>query len=743
VAPDNIKNMFPQVPDRISGLIDLSYNLWWSWNPAVKMVFKRLNPQAWVESIHNPVKMLRSLPGETLLDAAKNPTYLRHYDIVMSRFQREMNRKHHWFNDQFPHNQDLNIAYFSAEYGLQHSLPLYAGGLGFLAGDHLKESSDLGLPLVAMGFMYSEGYLHQHIGSDGWQQDIKEILDRDAAPITRVLNNQETQLIVRVPFIDPPIYVAVWKVDVGTIPLYLMDTDIPENDPANRSISYRLYTGDNEQRLKQEIVLGVGGSYVLDVLGIRPSIIHLNEGHPAFALFERIRENVVDTMSFDEAMHRVRETTIFTTHTPVPAGHDAFPHALMDKYFRNYYPLLGIDRQTFLSMGYSPEGPRDLFNMTAFALKMSAFKNGVSKKHGEVARAMWRPLWPELLEEEIPIRHITNGVHLPTWLDPKMELLLNKHFSPVCPQWLSEHDNPLIWEMISEIPEDELWAVHLQLKRKLVNRIREHKRLKWVSENTDPLNVISGGALLDPYAFTIGFARRFSTYKRADLIFHDIERLKKIMNNPWKPVQIIFAGKAHPADEEGKRIIQKIYRYALQRDFGGRIAFVEDYGEQMAQYLVHGVDVWLNNPQPPLEACGTSGMKAALNGVLHMSVPDGWWPEAYNGKNGWAFGNTTQGGNHDREDAEQLYELLEREVIPLYYMQTDDGIPHMWVKMMKEAIKCTGPRFSARRMVKEYVKRGYDPALKKAAEYKTGEYKKNPGGVTGLNPHRDQEGIHL
>lgn len=718
MATDRIRKKFSHVPDRISGLVDLSFNLWWSWNPAVKMVFKRLNPQAWIDSIHNPVKMLHELPEETLQAASKNPQYLRHYDMVMSRFRHELNRKNNGFTGEFSNNHDLTIAYFSAEYGLQHSLPFYAGGLGFLAGDHLKESSDLGLPLTAVGFMYSEGYLHQHIGPDGWQLDIRELLDRDSAPIQRVMYNHEDQMVVKIPFIDPPIYVAVWRVDVGNIPLYLMDTDLKENDPSNRLISHRLYTGDNEQRLKQEIVLGIGGSYVLDLLAIRPSIIHLNEGHPAFAILERIRENVADKMSFEEALARVRDTTIFTTHTPVPAGHDAFPYSLMDKYFSHYYPLLGIDRQTFLRMGYAPRGPDGLFNMTAFALRTSSFKNGVSKKHGEVARTMWRSLWPETAEENIPISHITNGVHVPTWLDPKMELLINKYFSLSCPDWLDEHDSPLLWEMINEIPDEELWAVHTQLKRKLVNRIREHKRRKWVEGGADPINVITGGALIDPYALTIGFARRFSTYKRADLIFHDIERLKKIVNNRWKPVQIIFAGKAHPADDEGKRIIQKIYNYAHQQEFCGRIAFVEDYGEQMAQYLVHGVDVWLNNPLPPNEACGTSGMKASLNGVLHMSIPDGWWPEAYNGINGWSFGNTASGNNQDADDARQLYDLLEREVVPLYYTLSDDGIPHMWVKKMKEAIKSTAPLFSARRMLKDYVRLGYDPARKVAVQYK-------------------------
>ena len=715
---DTGRKSFEHVPARIAGLVDLAYNLWWSWNPEVKMVFKQLNPLAWSDSIHNPVRMLHELPEETLIAASKNPLYLRHYDIVMARFRHELDTRTSWFSSHFTNNPIQTIAYFSAEYGLHHSLPFYAGGLGFLAGDHLKESSDLGLPLVAVGFMYSEGYLHQHINADGWQENIREMLNRDSAPIKRVMYNHENQLVAKIPFIDPPIYVAVWRVDVGNIPLILLDTDIKENDPSNRLITYRLYTGDNELRLRQEIVLGIGGSYVLDVLGIRPSIIHLNEGHPAFALLERMREQVTEKQSFEEASRRVRETTLFTTHTPVPAGHDKFPHALMDKYFNHYYPLLGIDRSTFLEMGRSPTDPPGLFNMTAFALKMSTFRNGVSKKHGDVARAMWRPLWPDYPGDTVPITHITNGVHVPTWLDPKMQLLLNRYFSPACPRWIDNHDNQNIWEMISEIPDEELWMVHSQLKRKLVNRIREFKRRKWVGEGTDPVNVITGGALLDPNALTIGFARRFSTYKRADLVFQDLERLKRIVNNRWKPVQIIFAGKAHPADDDGKRLIQKVYKYAYQQDFGGRIAFVEDYGEQMAQYLVHGVDVWLNNPVPPMEACGTSGMKASLNGVLHLSIPDGWWIEGYNGTNGWEFGNNNHGPDRDRHDAEQLYELLEREVVPLYYTTSVNGIPHMWVKKMKEAMRTTSHQFSARRMVKEYVKRGYDPALKNAAVFR-------------------------
>jgi glycogen phosphorylase len=711
---DRPGSQFPHVPQRISGLIDLAYNLWWSWNPAVKLVFKQLNHQAWIDSMHNPVRMLSELPEETLVSASKNPLYLRHYDIVMSRFRHELQQKKSWFSENFEFDQHVSIAYLSAEYGLQHSLPIYAGGLGFLSGDHLKECSDLGLPLVAIGFMYSEGYLHQDIDSNGWQENQTEVLNREAAPVTRVMYDQNTPMVARVPFIDPPIYIGFWKVEVGNIPLFLLDTDIPENDPNNRQISNRLYTGGLEERLKQEIVLGIGGIYILDMLGIRPTVIHLNEGHPAFALLERIRENVADGMNFKDASERVKETTVFTTHTPVAAGHDRFPWQLMDKYFSNYYSLLGIDRNSFLQLGFAPQDPGGLFNMTAFALKMSTFRNGVSKRHGEVARGMWQGLWPGISGDQVPISHITNGIHVPTWLDPKMELLFNRCFSPSCPSWLEHHDNPLVWEMIDEISDSELWSVHMQLKRKLVNRIREQKRRKWGETGTDPVNVISGGILLDPYILTIGFARRFSTYKRSDLIFWDIERLKKIVNNPWRPVQFIFAGKAHPADDDGKRIIQKIYRYAHQPEFSGRIAFVEDYGEQMAQYLVHGVDVWLNNPIAPMEACGTSGMKASLNGVLHLSILDGWWPEGYNGRNGWAFNGATTGGSTDQADALEIYDLIEREVVPLYYSQSQDSVPGEWVTMMKEAIKSNGPRFSARRMVKEYVRRGYLPALKYA-----------------------------
>ncbi|MDV2482410.1 glycosyltransferase family 1 protein [Methanoculleus sp. Wushi-C6] len=709
------RDQFTHIPERISGLVDLAYNLWWSWNPEARILFKQLNRQAWKESVHNPVRMLRAIPAEFLQRAAENPAYLHRYDVIMHRFRKYMDATGTWFSEEYPGRPPLSIAYFSAEYGLHHSLPFYAGGLGFLAGDHLKEASDLGLPMVAVGFMYSQGYLHQHVNPDGWQEGITEPVDRDAAPITRVLDAAGEDLVVRVPHIDPPIYVAVWKVRVGRIPLYLLDTNVACNSPGNREISSRLYTGDQEQRLRQEIVLGIGGRKVLHSLGIEYSAVHLNEGHPAFALLERIRERVERGIDFDAALGEVQATSVFTTHTPVPAGHDVFPADLIDRYFKTYYPALGIDRTRFLQLGVHPESPGAGFNMTAFALRASAHHNGVSRANGTVTRKMWSCLWPGTAGATVPIDHVTNGVHVPTWLNPRMKNLYDRYIGPISPGWLSEHDDPAVWELIDEIPDDELWRLHLHLKAKLISRLRERERVRWTVHSGGRADRAAGGAFLNPSVLTIGFARRFSTYKRAQLIFEDPERLKRILNNPWYPVQIVFAGKAHPADDGGKRVLQKIYRYAQQPEFAGRIAFVEDYGEQVAQYLVHGVDVWLNNPLPPMEASGTSGMKAALNGVLNLSILDGWWIEGYNGRNGWAFGNEETGcEGRDRADASAIYDLLEKEVVPLYYDRSIDDVPHGWVRMMKESIKSNGPRFSARRMVKEYVTRYYPSLLKGA-----------------------------
>ena len=710
---DDLKDKFPHLPERIAGLGELAYNLWWSWHPAARMLFKRLDRLAWKATGHNPVKLLKVLPQKFLDAAASDPEYLGHYDAVLTEFRREMQPQACWFRENVTATECFPIAYFSLEYGLHRSLPFYAGGLGFLAGDHLKECSDLGIPLVAVGFMYRDEYVHQKINADGWQGNVDEILDREAAPITRVLDDQRAQLIVKVPYTDPPIHVAVWQVMVGRIPLYLMDTDLEINDPAHRPICDHLYISNIEQRLLQEIVLGIGGSEMLATLGIKHSVLHMNEGHPAFALLERIRERVEDKMRLEEAVQQVRATSVFTTHTPVPAGHDVFPFDLLEKYLGHSYPKLGLSREDFFRLGVSPTDPPNAgFNMTAFALRLSAYHNGVSRKHGEVARRMWQPLWPDLPVEQVPIDHITNGVHVPTWIDPKMELACNHCLGA---NWLADHDNPAIWESVADIPDAELWGVHYREKIKLINFIREQTRRRWLEDRIGLGNVVAGGGMLDPSVLTIGFARRFATYKRADLIFSDLERLKQLLNDPWRPLQIIFAGKAHPADDPGKKILQRIFNFAQDPELGGRIAFVEDYGEQLAQYLVHGVDVWLNTPQPPLEACGTSGMKAALNGVLHLSILDGWWPEGFNGKNGWAFGEDTE-AIRDAQDAEAMYAILEQQTVPLYYQVNDAGIPVEWVKMMKAAIKGSGPFFSARRMVKEYSRKFYQPALQSTAD---------------------------
>ncbi len=693
----DLKERFPHVPERISGLVDLAFNLWWSWHPAARMLFKMLNRAAWKLSVHNPVKMLRDLEGEILESAAKDPKFLRHYDAVLSRFKTELNPARSWFVSTLGDEGREPIAFFSAEYGLHHSLPFYAGGLGFLAGDYLKECSDLGVPVVALGFMYPEGYFRQRIKSDGWQESESEKIDRESSPIVRVLDSRGNRLLVKVPVIEPPIFLEVWKVQIGRVELYLIDTDIEANDPWNRGISSRLYAGSAEQRIRQEIVLGIGGTEVLNTLGLKRAVLHLNEGHPAFAILERIRERVQAGMSYEDAAGQVRETTVFTTHTPVPAGHDVFPFSMMERYFYAYWPSLGLDRDSFMKLGMKQDEPSAGFNMTAFAMRMSAYRNAVSKRHGQVTREMFHSLWPDMKEEEAPITHITNGIHVPTWINPKVELLLNRYLGT---EWMDEQDIPDTWKLVEDIPDAEFWKTHYWLKMKLIIKIMDSARKRWSMGITEPQAVLASGVMLDPNVLTIGFARRFTTYKRADLILHNAERLKRLVNDRWKPVQIIFAGKAHPDDNPGKLVLQKIFNAAKDPSFGGRIAFVEDYGEQLAQYLVHGVDVWLNNPLPPFEACGTSGMKASLNGIPHLSVLDGWWIEGFNGRNGWAFDGGAEG---DAKDAEALYDILEKEVIPVFYRVDDDGVPHEWVKIMKEAMMSTAPFFSSRRMMKEYV----------------------------------------
>ena len=698
------------LPERIRGLEEMAHNLWWSWHSAAQELFRALDLQAWRESGHNPVRMLALLPQSTLESAVQDNTFLANYDAVMQQFEAEIGSQEGWYTDNYS-RPPFPLAYFSAEYGLHVSLPVYAGGLGILAGDYLKECSDLAIPVVAVGLIYSRGYVWQRIREDGWQEDVEQDLDRTYDPLSRVLDREGKPLTVQVALFDPPVHVAVWRANVGRVPLYLLDTDLDVNQPWDRAIAHHLYATDLEQRLRQEIVLGIGGMQVLEALGIHPAALHINEGHPGLAILERVRSLVAEGVGFDEASRRIRESTIFTTHTPMAAGTDVFPFQWIEKYFSGYYPQLGVDRDTLLGLGTHPDDPGSGFNMTVFALRMARFSNAVSQRHGKVARKIWASLWPDKPEVDVPIAAITNGVHLPTWIEPlRLQPLLDRYLGA---DWVTRQDRLETWKRVQEIPDAELWRVHQAFKASLVAQIDRRTRARWQQDGVAASSVVAFGALLDPEILTLGFARRFTGYKRPDLIFFDLERIKRLLTDPWHPVQIIFAGKAHPADLEGKRLIQRIFRLAQDPRFAGRIAFVEDYDQELASYLVRGVDVWLNNPIPPLEASGTSGMKAAVNGTPNLSILDGWWVEGYNGVDGWGFGDGLTEVDRTQADAESLYRNLEEQVVPLYYERSDEGVPHDFVRVIKAALKSVAPRFGTRRMVQEYADRFYAqiPAL--------------------------------
>jgi starch phosphorylase len=582
-----------------------------------------------------------------------------------------------------------------------------------LSGDHCKEASDLGIPFVGVGFIYPQGYFRQHIPPDGWQEAIYDTLDFDHVPLHPVLNEQGQRLMVQVRLRDSQVYVQVWQIRAGRVHLYLMDTNVAQNESWNRDLSARLYGGDQETRIRQEMVLGLGGTRVLRALGIEPSAWHMNEGHSAFLVLERLRELTQKGHSFDEAYALVRRHTVFTTHTPVPAGHDAFPFHLVDEYFGHFWEDLGISRDRFLGLG-EYDGR---YNMTVLALRLAAQTNGVSQLHGQVSRKMWQSVWPERKVEAVPIRGITNGAHVPSWISTELKELFTKHLGK---GWEDRHDDPSLWEGLDKIPNEELWLLHQYLKGKLLSFVHDRTREQWKTGKLTSGQVLASGVLLDQEALTIGFARRFATYKRATLIFRDVRRLKRILHAERRPVQILFAGKAHPADGGGKEFIQQVYKYAQDPEFGGRIAFLEDYGIHMARFLVQGVDVWLNTPRRPNEASGTSGMKAAMNGVPNLSVLDGWWPESYHPRqddrpsNGWAFGEIQYDDRdtQDEVDSQALYRLLEEEVVPLYYGRDPGGTPQRWVGVMKEAIRTSVAAFSMRRMLKEYVSQMYLPTMK-------------------------------
>lgn len=701
-----------KLPSKINRLAELAYNLWWSWSPDARELFRRLDYPLWRRTLHNPVQMLQQISPARLEEVSHDSSFIRHYEKVMILFDRELANGKSWFHVTYPEHVEDTIAYFSFEFGLHSSLPIYSGGLGILSGDHAKEASDLGLPFVGIGFMYPQGYFRQHIPSHGWQEAVYQQLDMNIAPIAPVLNEHGREYKISINLAGRQVHARIWHVRVGRNPLYLLDTDVDENDPWDRELSARLYSGDSETRIRQEIMLGIGGVRALRALGIAPKVWHMNEGHSAFLILELIREQVAQGKTFAEAEALVRRQTVFTTHTPVPAGHDAFSFQLVHQYFNGFWDEMGINREHFLSLGGHEETWGTAFNMTVLALRQSGLSNAVSQLHGRVSREMWQEVWPDKPAAEVPISSITNGIHVPTWISSELSFTFDKYLEN---DWRQIHDDSVVWRRLAELPDKELWDVHQLLKRKLMSYLRQLVRRRWVDGTNDPTQILTGGTLLDPDALTIGFARRFATYKRANLIFRDLERLQRILLDTHRPVQIIFAGKAHPADEPGKALIQHIYNLAKHNQLGGRVAFIEDYDMHMARYLTQGVDVWLNNPLRPREASGTSGMKAALNGVPNFSILDGWWVEGYNGANGWAVGDERVFENQEAQDefdANSIYQLLEDEIVPLYYSRDRDEIPRGWVEVMRESIRSNAPLFSTRRMVKEYTTNLYIKAIR-------------------------------
>ncbi len=704
--PENIQN----VPRRISRLPELASNLWWSWDEQGRQVFRSLDYDLWRTSGHNPVKMLRDINPGKLETAAKDPTFLELFDSVMAKFDNYMTGKKGWCAKNLPPDFKGEIAYFSAEYAIHNSLPIYAGGLGVLAGDICKQSSDMGLPMVAVGFMYPQGYFHQHITADGWQEEVYTQLDFSEAPISPCAWPQGCGPFISVPLADHNLYVQVWQVRVGRVNLYLLDTNINDNRPEDRGLSARLYTADQEERLKQLIVLGIGGVRALRELHLEPVVWHANEDHTAFMMFERLREERAKGSSLHEAIEKIRKNTVFTTHTPVAAGHHIFPYQLMDKYSGSFWEKLGIDRDIFMKLGYYDGLGPEKFSLTAFALRMSGKANAVSKLHGIVARKMWSVLYPGKPVDEVPILSITNGVHSPSWRAYEISELFGEQATS---ESLASMYEEQFWTQAADISDEKFWEIHQIMKSRLIRAIQDRAQQRLVRDGISTQQVLTMGALLDPYALTIVFTRRFAQYKRPYLILGDSERLKKIVTDPLKPVQIIFGGKSHPADYASKELLKYVYNIASDRRFQGRIAFVEEYDMNLARDLVRGVDVWLNNPRRLQEACGTSGMKASMNGVINLSIRDGWWDEAYNGNNGWAIDGFKGGSpdDEDRSDSESLYNLLEKEIVPLFYDRDRKGIPHRWIRMAKEAIKTINPVFNACRMMSEYVEQMYLPAV--------------------------------
>jgi starch phosphorylase len=689
---------FAPVEERIQ---QLSSDLWWSWNPVARDVFRHLDYPLWRQTDHNPIKMLKSLPPGRLEEAARDPQFLECFEKAIEQLHRAQSGTGTWWHERYPSYSGISIAYFSAEFGIHQSVPLYAGGLGVLAGDHCKEASDLGVPLIAVGFRYSMGYFQQMISPDGNQLEIYDRFPISETPLERVRTPDGKPCTVTVSLAGGIVSIGVWLLRLGRVKVYLLDTDVDGNPEWARDLSARLYAGELESRLQQEIVLGLGGVRALRALGHDPAVWHLNEGHAAFVILERIRELLEAGRTWDDAKEIVRSTTVFTTHTPVPAGHDSFPMDSVDKQLVEFENVNPENRQRLFRMAADENGSAELFNMTVLALRGSACCNAVSRTHRDVTRSIFRSI---LDGRDDAVLGITNGVHIPTWIAPAMAGLFERYLGA---GWRDRMDDPLLWESVMSIPDEELWRVRQSLRAYLLDLIRAHARDRWVKRQANAAQLAASGALLDPNALTIGFSRRFTDYKRPELIFHDEDRLARLLNARRHPIQIIFAGKAHPADDPGKRSLQRIYNRATDLQFAGRIAFVDEYNLHVAHFFVQGCDVWLNNPRKPLEASGTSGMKASINGVPHLSVADGWWSEGYTGTNGWLIDPGEEG--NDAAEAEAIYRLLEEQIVPAFYDRDSRGVPLGWMRVVKQAIRTVAPHFCARRMVKQYVEQMYVP----------------------------------
>ncbi|MCX7922171.1 MAG: alpha-glucan family phosphorylase [Clostridia bacterium] len=710
------------LPKELARLKDIAYNLWWSWNSEAIDLYREIDLTLWEKLGKNPVRFLQEVSQRKLEQKINDPDYMRRYDEIVRKFDSYMTSTDTWFTRNHPDKKDHRVIYFSAEYGLNEVLPIYSGGLGVLSGDHCKSASDLGIPFTAIGLFYKQGYFSQHINREGWQETNFTTLNISQLPVSPALNTKGEQALISIEFAGRVVYAKVWKVAVGRVSIYLMDTDVEQNSPSDRMLTARLYGGDQETRIQQEIFLGIGGIRVLDALEIKGTVYHMNEGHSSFMGLELIRKLIQEKhLPFREAKEVVSSSAIFTTHTPVPAGNDVFPLQMIDKYFSNYWGSLGISRHEFLDLGLKI-GDHQNFNMTVLALTIAGRKNGVSELHGAVSRNIFNNVWPGVPEEEVPITHITNGIHTLTWLSPNFKNMYDKHLGGDWQENLAEKG---VWDKIDSIPDEELWDVHCALKNKMIGFVREKLKAQRLANGESIEAVRECDSILDPNALTIGFARRFATYKRANLIFRNVARIQQILNNPEMPMQIIFAGKAHPADAPAHEVIKHINDIARQEGFRGKVILVENYNMTLARNLVQGVDIWLNNPRRPLEASGTSGQKVCINGIINFSVLDGWWCEGYNGKNGWAIGDDTFYENEtfqDNADSESIYEILEKQILPLYYDRDEKGVPKNWVRTMKESIKTLSYEYSTHRMVQDYTNMMYVPAMDRAVKIAATNY---------------------